>query len=746
MEEADLFLADLLGEPVVRARRRGPGAAPEASQFLLELYGEQDAGAGAPALPAPAPAPAPPPVTVAVRGQVIVGDQLLGSITPTATLVWLSRRDVNPPAPPAAFPDAIPVRNTAAAGGPSVTVLRLAGADPLFGFDVTLPAGAADLAAWLIVRATWDHPRISHPALRQTQTARLPVRLRGGVAEPFRTVILHPDADPRYVWIAPRLTDRAGGGGLAAAQASVSVRMRGQNSRAHYRARITFGADGAARSAGAPGTPAVLGVPADRALLVQAAEQPAGELLRRLDVAMAAPDFAANPARIRAAGSFFPVALLATIPRAARAAVPSAVPVQASALTSNALAGRRILLDPGHGVNYEFRRQARVYEWFVAHRICAAIERVWRGLGGAVVRVPTARFRTQHLNLGVTLAGFAPVDPEIARSDAVLVLDRGAIPPRRDLRVRRAAFTVPALAAALGYDERPGRDPFFAPDYRPRAEFLTDHPAFATTLAGRAAAPAAGFTLVAGSERWDAAGARYVVTFQRPGPPVERRDVALALRAGDVLPLLDRDLSFLAKASVWRSWREEMGAPYRPILGEAGSGGARPGPALLAHARRVLEAEEGRSPGPEQRRQFMAAAAPVPHAFLTVHLNADRGTGVAALVAPGSTAVSPQSRFGKRFLKYVDPFGLGRHGTGLATNPATLVAASPSPATHVYMETDFMDAPEPGVASGIRYERMNDDALFVRPAAEQMLCALAEFVLAPQPDAEIDAADLGAPR
>jgi hypothetical protein len=275
---------------------------------------------------------------------------------------------------------------------------------------------------------------------------------------------------------------------------------------------------------------------------------------------------------------------------------------------------------------------------------------------------------------------------------------------------------------------------------------VTDHPAFVRVLAARATAPGPGFALVAGSERWNPATSRYEVTFERPGPPVERREVALALRAGDVLPLVDRDLAFLAKASVWRSWRQEMGAAFRPILAEPGSAGARPGAALLSYATRVLEAEEGRSPGPGQRRTFMAAAAPAPDAFLTVHLNAAGGSGVAALVAPGSTAVSPQSRLGKRFLKYVDPFGLGRHGTGLASNGATLVAASPSPATHVYMETDFMDGPEPGTTSGIRYERMIDDARFVRPAAEQMLCALAEFVLAPQPDAEIDAANLGEPR
>jgi hypothetical protein len=184
-----------------------------------------------------------------------------------------------------------------------------------------------------------------------------------------------------------------------------------------------------------------------------------------------------------------------------------------------------------------------------------------------------------------------------------------------------------------------------------------------------------------------------------------------------------------------------MGTEYRPILG-APSQPQRPGQALLDYAIGVLEREDGRSLGPRQRATFMAAQGGDAH--VTAHHNADRAHGTAVLVPPGTIASSARARASKRFLKYLDPLNNGKHGSGIKFNGAWLVTHAPSP-DYVYLETDFMDTPEPTAPGGVRYGFMVDEARFICPAAEQILAATVEALFQPQPDAELDAANIGVP-
>ena len=82
---------------------------------------------------------------------------------------------------------------------------------------------------------------------------------------------------------------------------------------------------------------------------------------------------------------------------------------------------------------------------------------------------------------------------------------------------------------------------------------------------------------------------------------------------------------------------------------------------------------------------------------------------------------------------------------GLKFSGALLPRMPPSESLYVFMEVDFMDAPEPPPLQ-IRYQKMVDPQYgFVENAAQQIVATIAETLRAPQSDAELDAANIGAP-
>ena len=79
----------------------------------------------------------------------------------------------------------------------------------------------------------------------------------------------------------------------------------------------------------------------------------------------------------------------------ARTGIPATRMLRAVERKPDRLKGKTLVLDAGHGVNYEDEAH-RLYEWFVASRICDQLADAWTQLGGTVIRCPSARFLFQE--------------------------------------------------------------------------------------------------------------------------------------------------------------------------------------------------------------------------------------------------------------------------------------------------------------------------------------------------------------
>lgn len=696
-------------------------------------------GGGAPARPPLEQQTPPGQAFLPLSGRIVIGDSA-SPIQATRIDVFVSSRDVNPPAA-GAFASAVSIILGSVTTAATQTSISVPVAQPEFSLMVPVAqpaAGTAQFSGFLIVRATWNHPAGSGGGAR-TRTARLPIDLRSGVTSPFRVVVLHPDNTSEYLWASvdvtrtPTTAPRNGTGTL-------TVKLRDQTtSRVPYRAR--FDVDARGRATIGTQTPVLFGIPRAKPALVRVAPGAAGNTVRAVSRLSRPIVGLLSRAALAMGRLYWPRADFFTFTAAQRTATPLSLGISPATVSTGMLAGQRLVLDPGHGVNYELTTQARVYEWFVAHQTLALVASAWQALGGDVVFVPTARFRTEHIDIGVDLTGVGVADPLAAGAEITLHIDRTRSPHSFEVEVADGRLGLRKLTAALGYNEDAGRDPFFT-TYKRRAEFVTDYAAFLQQLEGRVTVPA-GFSLVAGSTSWNAAQNRYEVTVEKvTASGTTRRQVALTIRRGDRFALLGAEVRFLATASILRSYRNEMEPAFRPVIGDA-SDPRVPSAALVDYAVRVLEQSEGRSLTPGGRQRFMGAQQG--NVFVTAHQNAAGGHGVAVLVRNGTAVNDPAARTAKRFLKYLDPLNNGKHGSGIKFSTSTLVANPPSASNYAYLETDFMDTAEPSAPGGVRYGFMVDPQRFMAPAAEQIASTLIEMTLRPQADAEIDAADIGSP-
>lgn len=713
-------------------------AAREVEAFEAEVRGTSSVPSSSahPRFERQQPPPPPAVVNLPLRGRVVIGGGPT-AIQASRIEVWISSRDVDPPAA-GAFAHAVRVVPGLAPGAATVPSIAVPVAAPAFDLMVPMAPAAGGAATvfdgFLVVRATWRHPGAADDT---TQTIRAPLRLTSAAASPFRVVLMHTDRASRYLWVAPRIVRAAGK--TSAGTGTLTVRMRaGSRDATSYRAAFECNANGVATTPGFGET--VFAVPILTALLVRVAAGNPGtaiQLVRDLSNPVTGPHLQQNI--VGPGVLYWPRADFFRGTAAQRTHASVALELRPTDISTNSFAGRTLLLDPGHGVRYEYRER-RVYEWYVAHRALTAVAEAWRALGGIATFVPTARFDISGMRIGIDLVGVGVPD-EPGDRDVNLRIDRTVTPNTFTLRIVNARFTIGALAAGLGYlDGATGAQATLP--FKSRAQFIADHAAFITILENRATMPA-GYAVVAGSTRWSAPN--YQVRARRAGAP--DRWVTLTGAAGDSFALSADEVTFLARATALRAYQTEMDPRLRPILGDA-TDNALPSRALVDYVTNVLTSREGRSLGPNHRVRFMRANAA--NAYVTLHLNAntagqDTANGVSALLRRPMAHDHPRARTGKRFLKYVDPLDKGKHGSGLKFDGSALVTSPPTQDTSVYLEVDYMDTADAAAPGGFRYGFMLSDDRFVLPTAEQILSTVVEMVLNPQTDAQLDAARIGDP-
>jgi hypothetical protein len=612
------------------------------------------------------------------------------------------------------------------AGGVTTDLLTLDPTDPTF--EIQIPTdrrsgNEAVFSGFLIVRAKWMNGTAA-----VDKTVRMPVFARQNrELEPYRAVLLNPrnPGEERYLFVKPTLSE---GGLPVAARGTLVTAIRDQvGVRANYQATIEQDDRGMVSHAGRQNV--LFGLPITETALVRWQPTAGAHFLRS--------DFLRFTAEERAAQLQSNALLVRTSPAVRRA---------------GSAAGRTILLDPGHGVNYE-GNERRVHEWYPCSRICRRVAELWKQAGGETMFVPTAGFKvSSKVAVRVDLAGFTTgkLAHKVTAPAIILTLD-----PRTGVFEWEAAAgttTLKTLGDFIGYAPADGvTDPAVIKQQRER--FLTESPRFFDGLVRRIL-DSEGAEEVPGTRRWIEKEGRtliqaYFVDILKRGGQPERQRLDLRGRVtgaagtvqqrGDFVTLTPGQRDKLAEASILFSYKNESEPRFRAFLG----GETGPDATFLKHAKEVLLAE-GRSLDVTARLDLLTNLIPQlkPVGIVTVHQNATPGgSGLSLLLPPNIAELTPNVRTAKRYVKYVDPLGNGKLGSGLKFNDALLPRMPPSASLYAFMEIDFMDTLDNGV---LRYKKMVENP-FIEAAAQQIVGALAEIAVSPQPDAELDAASIGAP-
>jgi hypothetical protein len=437
--------------------------------------------------------------------------------------------------------------------------------------------------------------------------------------------------------------------------------------------------------------------------------------------------------------------------------------------TGASLASHTFCLDPGHGVVYNAAAR-RCYEWFLSHRTAHHI-----------ADLLTSRYGVAPTDITfMRSAGLALLDPDlfVAATPALTGMPPGPHPPATapeqpgDLRYRydmtlrtvhtvdptRTLTHVSSLLLATHEATLPfGHLPIPDAD---RTQILTDNPATVAACITRTAAGLHGRAPVPNSERWDPAGRRYVFdTVPATNPAGARQTHEIAITPADAWAVNDDALRNLAaRTARWSILREGLGGD---------SFSTRTRDAMIANGAvdymsNACFEEADQAPGHPflahgikgwsfaLRRQLIHGLSPAPDITLTLHHNAvppgGDSEGLIMLVSNPASATEAHVRLQKTCLKYVTGLGAGLHGMGMtqghssAMNGPLYVSVIPG---YAFFEVEFMNAPSGATATPFEYERMAPDA-FVRHLAEEMVEALVEFLIAPQPNAEFDPVDVGA--
>jgi hypothetical protein len=441
--------------------------------------------------------------------------------------------------------------------------------------------------------------------------------------------------------------------------------------------------------------------------------------------------------------------------------------------TNASLATNRFVLDPGHGVAYA-DTAGRCYEWFVAHRTAHHIAHLLKTRH----KVPAANITFMRT------AGLGLIDPTsfVAANPAAPEFEPAANKPlgvkalkdgetwfkydmtARTLRTKVATRTLKHVSDMLFATHETklpyGMNPI--PNAE-RKKILDENPATISACIARAAKRLPKRTAMAGSERWDATTQKYVFDTHPAGKSkgaLQTHDIAI--NTSDVFAVSNASLRRLAERTArWSLLREATSMKFhqdhaRPAMLKHNalqymadacfSEADRPkGDPFLKHGLRGW--------GFSERRKDMAAMSPVPDITLTLHHNAvgsGDAQGIMLIVAKPAIATEAHLRLQKTYLKYVTALNQGLHHKGMNDNHA-VSPKDPSFSSvvngYAFFECEFMNAPiavGPG-ASGppYDYDRMVTDA-FVQHLAEEIVAAVVEFLVHPQPDAELDPVDINA--
>ena len=373
------------------------------------------------------------------------------------------------------------------------------------------------------------------------------------------------------------------------------------------------------------------------------------------------------------------------------------------------LAGRRIMLDAGHGAVYALARFRRSQEWYVAHRIVDRVAEVLR-----------TRHSVNAADILLTrTAGFALIDPaHIAIGDAP---ERGNRRFAFDLANRQVRIAdnalglrdVSDLVLTQHHPVTGAPQPVVAAD---RTRLLTVNATTVTSIETRLNNQLApGQRVRPGSIRWDPATTRYIY-IREPAAGGAGTDRPLPITTTDMWTLDAAMINNLIDRSALWSLQSEIGtaAAAQQIAGRPFTATARAamrGAGALDYIRTKIRSylppnaahawATGGIMGWNLARRVQFFNANNCDLYVSVHANAAGGKGGMALVsnAAAGASVPPQDqiRLGKIALKYLDPFNQGLRQGGIAREilgnaTPLLQSGNTVRGRYLYLEIEFMDA------------------------------------------------------
>lgn len=625
---------------------------------------------------------------LAFKGKVIIGDGNVKPITADSLKIHVSKKD-------AEKGEEVDIIEGTNSSGTRKKELSLKDSE----FEFLIPTvnkknTKFHFSGFLVISAKWKEKN------EENATAILPIEITEGDKEIRRVIILSPDKEKKYLWFKVEAMERELNGNVTNvaipdAKGTIIVKFRDQiNTQSYYRVPFTTGSDGKANF---ESKESIFAIPIKIAVLVRT-------------------EF---DEKIFGRADFF------IFKDTQRQTTPSAITIGIVKRSGSAFKDKVIILDPGHGVNYE-DKEKRLYEWYVAHRITQKIDEIWKKEGGTAKHVPSARFQVAGLKIKVKDprldALHSKLEDEIKNPDIQLTIDRS----KNDFTMEFLKDNVDLVKVADSLGHKNNRD-----------GFVNDHKELFKKLEKKVPAPT-GFTLVEESSAFDKDKKKFMVTFKKG---TEEKKLAIEKMKNESFLLKDTAVDSLAEASVIESWKTEMKEAFKKILKDKSSD--EPNSSLLEHAKKGVR-DESRSLSIKQRKIFLDKVKASTAAIVTVHHNAAGGTGTEALLPKDAKEKSPMSRTGKRYLKYVDPLGNGKHGSGLKPkSDVGLVNPPPSESNYVYLEIDFMDTEEKSAPGGIRYGLMDDESRFIVPAAKQIISTVMEMLSGPQSDSDLDDASMG---
>lgn len=531
--------------------------------------------------------------------------------------------------------------------------------------------------------------------------------------------VVHGNVQRRYGWVKQQVVDRASpGSGLASADARLSVLRENQTFRSIHRyIDLRSDAGGFLAHAGRN----VLGLPGGWPLLYRASQR--GYVQRGHLFRLTNADIRHNLTPLIAAP---PIRMIRT--------------------SDAQLGGRRILLDPGHGVVYDHKAR-RSQEWYVAHRIADRIVEMLVQQHG-MARADILFTRT---------AGFGLIRPQqISAPGAIKDGDDrfGFDLANRRIHITSASVTLRDLSDLLLTRHTATNQAEPVDDAR-RQRLLDQNATVVTAIVARLNQQLAPRHLRVrpGSVRWDIPSARYAYTRESiTNPATPGTDAELPIQTGDWFSVDDEMMDTLADRSACWSIQSEIGAGTpaagaRPAFVDAARQAMIDAGAREYMKRKILYyAERTRPPAylangikgwkPERRVDYMNANDCSLYVSLHENGNPEDSTsavGSMVLVSGDSGPDAPpddQIRVGKIFMKYIDASGNGLRQGGVAPGKGFLMLKSSNQVRgrYAYFEFEFMDSVDPANPARYRYQDMVGDE-FIDRVATQVVAGIVEALL-----------------